>query len=265
MGTRAGKIAKPVADAVQGFLFLPRGLGYLVSHSDLWPYAVLPLVINIAIIALLGGLAFFFFPEIRSLIWDRPDNFFLEIAWFLLNVVLVIAMLFVLFLLFIFLSGVIAGPFNSKLARYTRESLTGRKLDPAGGFYIDVIITLVNEVKKLVYFTLLQIAILPLNLIPGIGSVAYAVIGGYLTFVFLAYAFLEKSIESENWVISMKQRRQYLRSRRWAVLGFGAAASLIFVIPFLNIFLAPVAVVGAAMLYESYGCQSGLPFGKPSA
>ncbi len=262
MAAGTGSVAKDISDAVQGGLFLPRGFAYLVSHAELWPYAALPLAINVAIIGLLTGAMIILFPHMRSAIWSRPDGAILEIVWFGMNILLGIVILFALFLAFIFLSGVIAGPFNSKLARYTRESLTGRKLDPAGGFYIDVIITLVNELKKFVYFTLLQIAILPLNLVPGIGSVAYAVVGGYFTSMFLAYAFLEKSIESESWVISMKQRRQYMRSRRWAILGFGAASSLIFVVPFLNILLAPVAVVGAAMLYESYGGQSGLPFGR---
>lgn len=241
-------------------MFLPRGLGYLVSHRVLWPYAALPLAINGLIVTTLGLLALLFFPEIRGLIWDRPDQWLLLVLWYGLTVVLFVALILLLFLIFIFLSGVIAGPFNSKLARYTRESLSGKTLNPAGGFYVDVLLTLYNEIKKLVYFTALQVIILPLNLVPGIGNAAYIIAGWYLTSMFLAYAFMEKSIESESWVISMKQRRQYMRSRRWAMLGFGSAASLVFLIPLANIFLAPIAVVGAAMLYEKYGGQEGLPF-----
>jgi len=247
-------------DFAAGFLFLFRGLGYLVTHSKLWPYAALPLIINLVIVSGLGILALVLFPEARSLLWTKPLAWYLLILWYCMNFILVALTIFILFLAFIILSGIIAGPFNGKLARYTRETLTGRKLDPAGGFYVDVLITLVNEIKKFVYFTGLQIAILFLNLIPVVGNVAYVILGGYLTFNFLAYAFLEYSIESESWVISMKQRRTYIRSRRWAVLGFGAASSLIFLLPFINILLAPVAVVGGAMLYEKYGGQEGLPF-----
>ena len=43
----------------------------------------------------------------------------------------------------------IAGPFNGKLAARTRESLSGRPLAPAGGIYVDIILVLINELKKL--------------------------------------------------------------------------------------------------------------------
>lgn len=257
---KVSRIGRMVGDFVQGFLYLFRGVGYLLGHTELWPYAVMPLVVNFFIVSALGVGAFFLFPELRSMLWTKPVEWYLLILWYCLNFLLVAVTVFLLFLAFIILSGIIAGPFNSKLARYTRESLTGRRLDPAGGIYVDVFVTLLNEVKKLVYFTAMQLLILPLNLIPVAGSVVYAVVGGYLTWMFLGYAFLEYPIEQEAWVISMRQRRQYLRSRRWAVLGFGCSASLLFLLPFVNIFLAPVAVTGASMLYEAYGGQEGLPF-----
>jgi CysZ protein len=258
---KAGQLKTLIVDFAAGFLFLPRGLGYLLGHRSLWPYAVMPLVINSAIITALGVLAVIFFPDLRNLLWSYPaSGWLLQVLWYGASVLLGIVMVLALFVLFIILSGVIAGPFNSKLSRYTRESLSGKKLDPAGGIYVDVILTLLNEVKKLFYFVGLQLLILPLNIIPVVGNLAYIVIGGYLTWMFLAYAFLEYAIEQEDWVISMRQRRQYMRARRGAALGFGSAVSLVFLIPIVDLFLAPVAVVGAAMLYEGYGGQKGLPF-----
>lgn len=252
--------ARGISDFVEGILFLPRGASYLVSNRRLWPYAILPLLINIFIVLVLGGLGVVFFPKIRSIVWGRPEEWYWLALWYAFSLLLVVVLLITLFVIFLLLLGLIGGPFNSKLALRTREALRGEKLNPAGGIYADVLLPVVNEVKKFFLFILLQVAVLFLNLIPAVGTIAYAVTGSVLTFLFLAYAFLEYSIETEEWIISLRQRFHYLLARVWPALGFGCALSLLFFIPVIDFFLAPVAVVGAVLLYEEYGGQKGLPF-----
>jgi CysZ protein len=246
-------LARAIPDFVEGFLFLPRGVSYLASNKKLWPYAALPLLLNVVIMLGLAVAAYFFFPDIRAVMWDRPDSWLLLPFWYAFTVLLGLGLVIAIFILFLILLSIIAGPFNSKLCLHTLEALRGEKLHPAGGLYVDLLLPVLNEIKKLVLFTLLQGCALILNFLPLIGSVGYFIVSSGLTFLLLAYAFLEYALETEPQVSNLRRRLGYLEKHLFSAMGFGFALSILFFIPVLDLFLGPGAVVGAAMLYHRLG------------
>jgi CysZ protein len=77
---------------------------------------------------------------------------------------------------------------------------------------------------------------------PIIGAILGAVFGGWLLVVELTgFAFDARGF-------TLGERRRALKTRRSVAVGFGAAAYLVFLVPFAAIVAMPAAVAGAAML-----------------
>jgi CysZ protein len=263
LSPRWKKAAAPLGQFADGFLYFLRGFPFLARNQVLWPYAILPFVIN-AVLAVGAGVVLVLLVPLGAAYFVRPDTVW---EWLLLVLALIVGIPLglglVYFLFFMLLPGIISPPFKGKLTRHTRQILKKTDLRPAGGFWIDVVLPSIIEVRKAFRFLLISILLLPLNLIPVVGQAAYLVLFGYFTWMQMALNYLEYPIDSESWVLPLSLKRKYVRSRRWPALGFGCAISLTCLVPFLNFFCMPVGVIGATLLYEAYGEQEGLQEGDP--
>jgi CysZ protein len=96
---------------------------------------------------------------------------------------------------------------------------------------------------------LLGLAVLvPLNLIPGAGSVAWAIAGSTWGMFCLAIEHLSNPMARHLYPFG--QVVIVLRRRVWLALGFGAALWVMLWVPIVNFFLMPVAVVAGTLLYR---------------
>jgi CysZ protein len=256
---RLKRIATPFGQFADGFLYFFRGFGFLSKHSELWPYAVLPFVINMVIVTVAAGALLYFFPEITGLVLAPPNAWY---GWFWYVPFLLLYFLaigfFMYFLFFMILPGIVAPPFKGKLCRYTRQILKGAELNPVGGLYVDVIEPTLIELRKAVRLLAITLLLLPMNLIPVAGQIVYGVFVTYFTWMAFALNYLEYPIDSESFHTPLGRKRAYIRARRWPALGFGCAISLLYLIPVVNFFCIPVGVVGAALLYQAYGEMEGV-------
>jgi CysZ protein len=110
---------------------------------------------------------------------------------------------------------------------------------------------------------LLGIALLlPLNLIPGAGSVAWAVFGSMWSMFCLAVEHLSNPMARHFYPFG--QVLAALRRRLTLALGFGAALYVMLWVPVLNFFLMPVAVVAGTLLYRALR-QAGAVSPPPKA
>lgn len=97
---------------------------------------------------------------------------------------------------------------------------------------------------------LLGIAVLlPLNLIPGAGSVAWAIGGSLWSMFCLSIEHLSNPMARHFYPFG--QVVLVLRKRLTLALGFGAALYVMLWVPVLNFFLMPVAVVAGTLLFRS--------------
>lgn len=252
------RVASPLLRFADGFLYFFRGFWFLFKNPVLWPYAVMPFVINLFIVAVAVAALAFLVPKLGFLL-IRPQTF---LGWAGYVVLLAAGAVFGLFaayfLFFMLLPGLTSPVFKGKLTRRTRQLLKKVELRPAGGFWIDVVMPTLIELRKALRFLLISLALLPLNLVPVVGQIAYLAAMSYFTWYDFALNYLEYPIDSEAWVLPLNMKRKYLRSRLMPALGLGCAISLTCLVPFLNFFCVPVGVVGATLLYQAYGEQQGL-------
>lgn len=91
--------------------------------------------------------------------------------------------------------------------------------------------------------------LLPLNLIPGAGSVAWAIGGSLWSMFCLAIEHLSNPMARHFYPFG--QVVTVLRKRLTLSLGFGAALYVMLWVPVLNFFLMPVAVVAGTLLFRA--------------
>ena len=90
--------------------------------------------------------------------------------------------------------------------------------------------------------------LLPLHLIPGAGSVAYAVLSGVWSMTWLAAEHLGGPMARHFYPFA--EVRRMLRARLALCLGFGFTVTVLLWVPVLNTFFLPVAVVGGTLLFR---------------
>ncbi|GEM_PF-3047062 len=256
---RLKRIVAPPAQFLDGFLFFFRAVPFLARHPILWPYALLPFLINGAIVVASAIALVYFFPDLSGLLWKPPEAWYLWLLYLpYLAVLFLLIPLIAYVLFFMILPGITSPPFKGKLCKHARQIIKKQPVRPAGGFWIDVVMPTVIEIRKGVRVLLTSVLLLPVNLVPVVGQGAYLVLVSYFTWWNMALNNLEYPLDSESWVTPLPLKRKFVSLRRWPALGLGCAISLTYLIPFLNFFTVSVGVIGATLLYHAYGEQAGL-------
>jgi CysZ protein len=158
----------------------------------------------------------------------------------------VLLLLAVVFYGFGLVANLIAAPFNSLLAEQTERLLTGRPPNQEQDLWRllkDLVPTLIDELKKILYAIVLAIPFLFLLFVP--------LVGPFLWFIYTAWiaAFQYSDYPLGNHGLKLKAMRRRLRERRLLSLGFGAAVAGMGMVPILNFIVMPAAVAGATALW----------------
>jgi CysZ protein len=158
----------------------------------------------------------------------------------------VLVLLVVVFNLFALVANLIASPFNSLLAEKVERMLTGRPLDEGStlaGVMSDIVPTLVDEIRKLLYAVVLAIPFLLLLFVPIVGQV--------LWFLYIAWvlAVQYSDYPMGNHGMKFREMRRRLGRQRGMSLGFGASAAMLSMVPLVNFILMPSAVAGATAMW----------------
>jgi len=238
-----------------GFIAATRYLGRgwkLVRQPGLRRFVLVPLLINVAVFAILGWFLFgtLFDWLANWAFFERFGDVWLieklrQILQFVLGAVLSI----VLFYAFTLLANIIGAPFNSLLAERVEMHLTGLSptSDPSFTFLVKSIPkTLRSELSKLIYLLLWSIPLLIIGFVPIINLAA-----PFLVFAFGAWMFALEYLDYPmgNQGLFFKEVKNNLRQRRTMALGFGTMVAIFSIIPLINLVIMPVAVAGATALY----------------
>jgi CysZ protein len=223
-----------------GYPFL--GIGYFLRRPALWKYFAASFAINVLLFAVLAYL----FIEHRGELVDAvlPHRWW---GWlrgglgWLLTLVVAVAALF----LFTIVGNILASPFlDAMTERILRE--LGETLPPSRGPLRALGRSVVNQVLKLVFFGGIQIALLLLHLIPGVGTVLHPVLSALVAVAFLAFEYLDYPLDARR--LSVPDRFAWLWRHPGEALGFGAVLFPVLLIPFFGYVFLPLAVAGASLL-----------------
>jgi CysZ protein len=249
-----------VVDAARGFQLAVQGVAFLGRHRVLWKWALLPTIINIIVFAAAFALFLAFYADLYTFatsflprqpppawyawLWVAPLRL---LAWGI-GLLLLVTALVVLYFAFLILGTMIAAPFLDVLAQRVEALVTGRPLQDQTTL-LDAVrnigLSITEELRKLGFFLAVQMTLLLLGLIPVLTPFT-AIAATLFTMLFLPLEYAGFAMDHRQ--LRFRQRRALIWQHRWLMLGFGAAAFLTLLIPFLNFICLSVLVVGGTLL-----------------
>ena len=230
----------------------------LVSLPGIRRFVILPLLINII---LMGGAFWWLFTRLESWIPSLmsyvPD--WLQWLNYLLWPVAVVSVLLVFGYFFSTIANWIAAPFNGLLAEQLEARLTGATPPDTGvlGIMKDLPRIMKREWQKFAWYLPRAIVLLILYFVPGVGQTVAPVLWFLFSAWMLAIQYCDYPFDNHK--VPFREMRTALRTQKVANMQFGALTSLFTMIPFLNLFIMPVAVCGAtAMWVDCYRAKHAL-------
>jgi CysZ protein len=247
---------------------LGRGFALLRAQPSLWPWALLPFLLNLAAF----GLAIWAFaanldalagPIERALDPGEPSAWWgwawagpLLLLAVLTRWILLAALGVAIYFLFTVLGGVIAAPFLDVLSERVERIVAGEPAGSGGGFADFVsgaVRSIVEEGKRTAFFLVVQFGILLFALVPGLQPVA-AVASLVFTALFLPLDYTAYALDRRR--VSFRARRRWIGAHRAEMLGFGTFGLALFFVPGLSFLCLPWLVTSGTLLVLELGAPT---------
>jgi CysZ protein len=233
-----------MSELLTGAAYVLKGVR-LLRRRGVRAYVVMPLLINLV---LFGAVLAFGSHWFSQLIDAWIPEWLRWIEWLLWAVFAVLAASLVFFG-FVIVANLVASPFNGFLAEAAEIALTGRRPVPPGGsrsLIAEAGINVMAEVRKIGYLAPRALPLLILFVVPGL-----QILAPFLWFLFGAWALALTYFDypMANHGIPFTEQRRLAAARRQLAMGFGMAAMLLTLTPFLNFIAMPAAVAGATALW----------------
>ncbi|WP_133012594.1 sulfate transporter CysZ [Marinomonas flavescens] len=222
----------------------------LAISPGLRVFIVVPLLANFALMALLYMVALSYFNDLMTMAMGYLPNWLAFLHWlfYLIFAALISVLLFYSFSVGI---NILAAPFMAFLAEKVEERQTGKVFDEALNAKALMVITgrtLQREMQKILYFLPRFILLLLMSFIPLVNVVAPVLLLLFsmwmLSLQYMDYAF-------DNNEVKFHDMRQMLRTKPLLCWTFGGIVMVGLTIPLLNLFVMPIAVVAATLLWIS--------------
>ena len=223
------------------------GMRFLRAHPRLWVYVIAPALVTLLLMALAtAGVLAAAPPLVDAIAGWLPDaiaRWSHGLVWALT----VIALGFAAILLFVPLVGVIADPFNERLAAEVLTVRTGVARPAVGvaALVRDALVGLLRGLGRLLGAIVGAVLLFALSLVPVIGTIAAAVIAGWLTARGTARDCYEAALGAR--ALERPAIRAFLARHRQRTLGLGATVAGLLVIPGVNLIALGVGTTGATL------------------
>lgn len=238
-----------------------RGADYLLRGARMLPqpglrrFVVVPLIVNILLfIGAIWLLVQQFDTWIEYWLGFIPQwlDFLYWLFWPLFALVVLVAVYYG----FSIVANLIAAPFNGFLSEKVERRLRGDPLTDDGWQELLAMIprSLQRELHKLAYYLPRFLLLLVITFIPVVN-----LISPLLWFLFGAWMMSIQYCDypMDNNKVSFRHMKELLKGKRATSVGFGALVQLGMLVPVLNLFVMPAAVIGATLYWvEEYAGDS---------
>lgn len=252
-----------------GFALPAAALDLLLSRRGLKRYAVLPLLANVVVyalvIALVLWLASRWDPTIGPWEFWGPVGGWLSAAldwsagalkWLVLLPLLAVGSWFT----FIAVGMTIAGPFNDMLSERIERAICRPKEDLALPLRLTVanaLLSIVDSLRILGRQALWTLLALPFLAVPLVGFVPLLLVTAWFT----GLGYFDASMARND--LRHRHRAPMFREAFWELLGLGLAMELLFLIPLVGLVMLPIGVTAGTILYcrldwEEYFARRGI-------
>lgn len=230
-----------------------------LEHLDLARYWVFPIAITLGVlIASVAGVLH----EARAITaWIWPSSagassgdwgWLLDLAHGALALLVDVVLVVLALLATLLVSGIVAAPFNARLAEVLDERLHGVRPLPFGLRTLarDLVRSVVIETT----FGMINIVLFVLGItIPAAGPVI-TVIGLIAWALYFGVAYVDVPQATRG--RSIGERARFLAQHFAAMLGFGTGVGLFLVVPLLNLLFMPAAVAGGVLFTAEAEAQA---------
>lgn len=234
---------------VAGLLAPFRGAGMFRRHPRLSVLAAIPVAINTILFALFFYLTVKYFGRWLQALLPQSQAWYWLALTYLLYVILVIVLLLAVVLTFTIMANVLSSPFNDALSARTETLVTGQGevSFTLAGLAREMGRTVIEELKKILFYVLVIGLIFTLNLVPVVGSVIYTILATIFTIFWLGLTFLDYAFARHG--LKLGDKIRFIRRNYRPVFGFGLSVFGGAVVPVLNLAFFPMAVVGGTLLF----------------
>ena len=233
---------------------LKQGMALCLGDAELKRRILVSIVVNgLAFMALFGGVLW---GGLELVEWALAGEVSANPAWYeelwymardglrwVLYVVVVVAAFFYSPVLFTVLASAILPAFHGPVFSAARARAGGPELETPPTPFTS---TLWMESKRLVRFIALSVLILPLNLLPVVGSALYLGVQFFLSAHTLGWDLLAYHFELHG--LDASEQRRFIREHRGMVLTLGGGAALLAMIPVLQCLFITTNVASAGLL-----------------
>ncbi|MBD5770527.1 sulfate transporter CysZ [Marinomonas colpomeniae] len=222
----------------------------LVLSKELRLFILVPLLANFFLMGLIYMVAFSYFQSLLDSAMGYVPEWvsFLNWLFYLIFGAIISVLLFYSFSVGI---NILAAPFMAFLAEKVEEKQTGKIFDEELTATVVLLIigrSLQRELQKILYFLPRFILLLLLSFIPIVNVIAPVLLLLFscwmLSIQYMDYAF-------DNNKVKFHDMRMALRTKPLLCWTFGGIVMVGLTIPFFNLFVMPIAVVAATLLWIS--------------
>ncbi|MGC9422317.1 MULTISPECIES: sulfate transporter CysZ [Vibrio] len=237
----------PITSQHSGFGYFTEGFK-LAFSPGIRRFVLLPLVANLLLV---GGAMYYLLTHLDGWINQWLDGLPDFLSWlsYLLWPVLALTILATFSYFFSTLANFIAAPFNGLLAEKVEQKITGVAASEMSIWALikDTPRILLRECRKMAYMLPKAIGLFLLLLIPALGQT----IGPLLWFIFTAWILSIQYCDYpfDNHKIDFNTMRNSLKQKQSKAYGFGMIISMLTAVPIVNLFIMPVAVCGATVMW----------------
>lgn len=235
------------------------GLDMLRREKRLRGYMAIPIAMNSFLFLLLFALLWLYRVELIEVFYTYPDTGFWHRAlWYVVGVLLFGVFFVLSYFLFTPIGCLLAAPFNDALAGRAEQIFDPDvPLEDVPFSFRGLPWMILRELIKLSLALLVAVTGLVLGLLPVVGQLlAVAFLATFGSFVF-ALEYLDYPMSRHRY--RLRDVARAITGNLWSSMGFGGAALLLLLIPFVNLFCIPACVVGASRLFVDYRSKGSLP------
>jgi CysZ protein len=228
----------------QGLLSLARGARVLRGRRRFLRHVILPPILTLLAYLIMIALGLWLLGDLTTSLSSLPWGLF---DWARpaaapgLSGAFILAMAILAYFTFAPVTMAIAGPFLDPVVAEIDHHILGRAPAPSRGIARDLWLAVRSALGMLTLSLGITLLALPLNLIPGVGSLLFLVILALLTGI----QALDIPLGRRH--LAFRTRLQLVRRNKAATLGLGLGSYLLFLIPILGWLVGPqLSAAGAA-------------------
>lgn len=255
----------------RGLSYPFKGLRFVFfQHPGLARFWIPPILITLVLLVVSLVVGWTLHDDAVNWMWSQPtgEGFWvgvLGVLHWLLRALVLVLMWAVGLLAVVFLTNIIAAPFNDLLSEAVEEIVTGTKGPPFSWKVIarDSLRTIFLELFKLLIYLVVMVPMFVISYVPVVGPILYAVVGFLFTALYFAVDYIDWPASRRN--RNIHYRFGMLHEHFMPMFGFGTGVWLFLFIPLVNLLFMPAAVAGGTLMFLELEGEKAEPAPPPPA